>query len=241
MEYQTFKDVICRKGNGTDRRMIKDCIENYQYFNFTPGSIVLDFGANIGGFAHMCKHDHVEKYVGFEADPDNFTVLSKNIPDHGIIHQAAVSHLHDDTITFHRTPTDQGTCSGTVTPHAYTIKKRSLKYDVTNYFIDDMIELHKPTHLKMDIEGTEFDWFELNNGKIPECINEFALEIHNAKKIYKFVELWYNTIVEDFDIINVAPEVGFRNNNVPFEIPELGIKEERGGILWGVDIFLRRK
>ena len=52
--------------------------------------------------------------------------------------------------------------------------------------------------------------------------------------------MWYNTIVEDFDIINVAPEVGFRDN-IPFEIPELGIKEERGGRLWGVDIFMRRK
>ena len=52
--------------------------------------------------------------------------------------------------------------------------------------------------------------------------------------------MWYNTIVEDFDIINVAPEVGFRNN-IPFEIPELGIKEERGGTMWGVDIFMRMK
>ena len=28
---------------------------------------------------------------------------------------------------------------------------------------------------------------------------------------------------------------------VPFEVPELGIKEEKGGTMWGVDIFMRRK
>lgn len=240
MEYQTYKGVICRKGNRTDRSMINDCIENYSHFNFTPGSVVLDFGANIGGFAHMCKNPNITQYIGFEADPDNFKVLSKNIPDYGMIYHAAVSHLRDEKLTFHRTPTDQGSCSGTVTPSKSTVKRRSLKYDVLNFYINDLLELHKPTHLKMDIEGTEFEWLELNNGKIPEYINEFALEVHNHKKIYKFVELWYNTIVEDFDIINVAPEVGFRNN-IPFEIPELGIKEERGGTMWGVDIFMRRK
>ena len=33
MEYQTYKGVVCRKGNRTDRSMINDCIENYSYFN----------------------------------------------------------------------------------------------------------------------------------------------------------------------------------------------------------------
>ena len=240
MEYQTYKGVVCRKGNRTDRSMINDCIENYKYFNFTPGSVVLDFGANIGGFAHMCKNPNIVQYIGFEADPDNFEVLSNNIPDYGMIYHAAVSHLRDEKLTFHRTPTNQGSCSGTVTPSKSTVKRRSLKYDVLNFYINDLLEMHKPTHLKMDIEGTEFEWFESNDGKIPEYINEFALEIHNHKKIYKFVELWYNSIVKDFDIVNVAPEVGFRNG-VPFEVPELGIKEEKGGTMWGVDIFMRRK
>ena len=36
----------------------------------------------------------------------------------------------------------------------------------------------------MDIEGTEFEWLELNNGKIPEYINEFneSLNFRTVKK-----------------------------------------------------------
>ena len=90
MEYQTYKGVVCRKGNRTDRNMINDCIENYSHFNFTPGSVVLDFGANIGGFAHMCKNPNITQYIGFEADPDNFEVLSKNIPDYGMIYLSLI-------------------------------------------------------------------------------------------------------------------------------------------------------
>ncbi len=240
MEYQTYKDVICRRGNGTDRAMIRDCYDNYRHFDFTPDSVVMDFGANIGGFAHMCKHENVKKYIGFEADPDNFKVLEKNIGENATIYQGAVSHLTASTLTFHRTPTNQGTCSGTVTPSKATEKRRSVKHVVKNYLIDDVINLYKPSHLKMDIEGTEFEWFESIEGKIPDCIEQFALEIHNHKKVYKWVEMWYNTIIKDFDIINVAPEVGFRND-ITFELPELGIKEERGGTMWGVDIFMKRK
>jgi len=241
MELMEYKDVICRKDHRTDRDMIRDCIDNYQFFDFKPDSVVLDLGANIGGFAHMCKHENVRQYIGYEADPDNFKLLQMNCPkEKSILYQAAVSHLHDPSLTFHRSPSNQGACSGTVTPNKRTVKKRSIKYEVDNYYIGNVLEQYKPTHLKMDIEGTEFYWFQECDGVFPDYIEQFALEFHNEKKIHTFVDRWYDTLTKDFDIINVAPEVGFRDDK-PFEIPELGINEPRGGILWGVDIFLKRK
>ena len=239
MELKKYMGVYHRKGNRTDRNMIKDCYENYQYFNFTPGSIVLDFGANIGGFAHMCKDENVESYIAYEADPDNFDVLNLNFPiDKGIIIKGAVSHLNDEYLTFYRTPTDQGTCSGSVTPNYRSKKRRTLRYEVKNYNIDKVIDSLKPTHLKMDIEGTEAHWLEQNSGILPSCIKEFALELHNKSNVYKFTEMWYNNIIKDFNIINATAEYGFENDNL-WEFPELNINGS--GSLFGVDIFLRRK
>mgnify|MGYP003324243340 CR=1 FL=1 len=101
----------------------------------------------------MCKDENVESYIAYEADPDNFDVLNLNFPiDKGIIIKGAVSHLNDEYLTFYRTPTDQGTCSGSVTPNYRSKKRRTLRYEVKNYNIDKVIDSLKPTHLKMDIE-----------------------------------------------------------------------------------------
>ena len=235
IQEHTYKGLYYR--NETDKMMIRESLRNYHYFNFTPNSIVMDFGANIGGFAHMCKNENVKKYIGFEADPDNFKVLLENVPNNGTAINGAVSHLKDETITFHRTPIERGSCSGTVTP-SKLYKARSINYEVKNYYINDVLEKYKPSHVKMDIEGTEFQWFELIKGKIPNYVKEFAFELHNNFKVYKWVEMWYNTIIKDFDIINVNPDMGFKKGK-PYSIPELGI--EGTGRLFGVDLFLRRK
>jgi len=239
MELREYKGVLHRKGNRTDRNMINDCRNNYEDFRFFPGSVVVDFGANIGGFAHMCKNENVDEYIGYEADPENFEILAKNFPsDKGIIHKAAVSHLNDETLTFYRTPTDQGTCSGSVTPNYRSKKRRTLRYEVTNYNIDKVLDEHRPTHLKMDIEGTEAHWLEQNNGILPKYIEEFALELHNKSNVYKFMEMWYNNIMKDFKIVRARADYGFENDNF-WEFPELEIAGS--GSLFGVDIFMRRR
>ena len=83
MEYRMFKNTYVREVDGkalqVDKDMVNDCLSNYSQFDDLEGAIVMDWGANIGGFGRMLMSEPIEKYIGVECHPENFEVMKKNL------------------------------------------------------------------------------------------------------------------------------------------------------------------
>lgn len=233
-----YKGVYVREGFKVDKSMVKDCLTHYKHFTFDEKSVVMDMGANIGGFAHMLKDTPIKEYIAFEPDPSNHTVLVANADDlkcQTILFCAAVSTSYDYFLTFHQNESGNAKCSGTVRPK----RKRSVMYQVANYNISNVIDHYHPTHLKIDIEGAELDWLEMNKGILPD-VQEIALEIHTETGVKKFENEWYHNVIKQFDIIEVIPNMGFIKPDSPVTyLPNLQI--ELKGAVFGIDLFLRKK
>ena len=75
MDYRIFKNTYIReidgKGLQVDKDMVNDCLANYTQFDDLDGAIVMDWGANIGGFGRMLMDEPIEKYIGVECHPEN--------------------------------------------------------------------------------------------------------------------------------------------------------------------------
>ena len=80
------------------------------------------------------------------------------------------------------------------------VRTRAVTHD--SIHPDKLIEKYQPSHLKMDIEGSEWDIFQCWKGIIPKCINEVAVEWHGKKKIENFyLKKWRSIIENEFDIV----------------------------------------
>ena len=243
-ELKLYKGVWTRPDSPCDSKMVKECLDNYKHFTFTPESRVLDLGGNIGAFGWMALKAGVlpKNYMVYEPDPENLLVLQKNNPDpHINIRQKVVTMSRERVLTFYKNESGNAACSGTATPVSERAKgHRKVRFDVANDYLPDVIEKFQPTHLKMDIEGGEHDWLVETKGIIPDYIQQFALELHGVHTTEFFDKECYVNLVKHFDFVHVEPNFGFVNENAEsWEFPNLGIKGK--GALFGVDMFLRRK
>lgn len=147
-----------------------------QYNGFdVKGRVVLDVGANIGSFSRWAL-DHGAKHVhGYEPSPDTFEILKKNkVADMTITHAAILGD---------RKPTIPLYLSHTM-PADNTIRPRRGRQAVevpARCFWDELSK-NKPSAVKLDAEGVEYD---IMVKPFPKYVEEFAVEIHigNPKKI----------------------------------------------------------
>jgi FkbM family methyltransferase len=234
LEKKLFKGVWTANRR-VDRRMINECIKNYSHFKLGQEDTVLDLGANIGGFAVMCKD--VKRYIGYEPDPINCEILRLNASFRGAeVRQSACSMSKEKELTFWQTLSENAACSGSVVNK----KCRKKTYQVKNENIMKVLEEIKPTVLKIDIEGAEKEWLETINCKIPEYVQQFSIEIHDKDTFAKMNDEWIDEIRQNFDILSIAPNTGFANeNSIPVVYENLGINVK--AIVFGIDIVARRK
>ena len=237
MEVKKYKNTWVRKNKRVDREMVRDCHDHYRYYKFDSESVVLDLGGNIGGFATIVLASDAKSYTVYEPDADNFEVLKLNTNDpRATAIQSAVSMSKEENLYFYSSTSNNSACSGSVNPS----RNKKIKVEVKNEYFGDVLDRVRPTHLKMDIEGAEFDWLMDNQGVFPSYIKEFSIELHGEKTFYNFDQVWYNSIIKDFDIIDVSPEIGFVKEDSKLNYyPNLGINEK--GRLFGIDVFMRRK
>ena len=233
--YVRYRDVWIRKGWRVDQDMVRDCQKHYAHFMFDEDSIVVDFGANIGGFAQMVGESPALEYHGFEPDPDNMTLLAKNTKNFSKsrLLQCVVSNSNEPELTFHQNNSARSACSGSVAP----ARARPNQTTVRNVHIDNVIRDVQPTHLKMDIEGAELDWLDAHGGKLPDCVQEFALEIHG--RYSDMDSMWLPKMKENFEVIHIYPNYGFVNATADHHVyPNMEIDIQ--GRMFGIDIFMRR-
>lgn len=160
----------------SDKKMIKESRDDYPKVE-CKDKVVLDLGANVGGFTKIALDQGVKKIVAYEPDDFNFEMLEINIrDDRATLVKAAVIATDDDHIEFYLNGSGNSACSGSV------LKKRNAvdvkRVNAVNF--KKIVEEHKPDLIKMDVEGAEFELLE--DYDIPEYVKEIAIELHGFRK-----------------------------------------------------------
>jgi len=240
-----FKGVLVRRDRSDDRLMVNECEEAYRFFKFGIDDTVLDLGVNVGGFARMALRQKIDRYIGVEPDPENFEVAEKNLArlnpfDVDItLLVGAASASTAETLTFAQSPSGYGKCSGTVALNSRNSFKRTIRYTVKNYNLDELICRYCPSIVKMDIEGAEFDWFEKNRGLLSPCIEQFAVDLHGIAGVKRFDEELLPNMLKHYELVSVVPNTAYENSGLQFSLKNFKVRGR--GRLRALDAFFIRR
>lgn len=155
--------------------------ERKVYTNLRPeaGDVFLDIGANIGAVTALIA-PHVSRVVSVEPEPDNFRVLERNaesLPNVELI-RAAVTASGDPIKLY---VNDLGANKGSHTTRPVR-GRRAL--EVPGIAFDALLERVRPTLLKIDIEGGEYDFME-SLFALPKNVRALAIEMHRTLVAWK--------------------------------------------------------
>lgn len=166
--------------------------------------VVLDLGGNIGAFAVYASLLGCKQCISYEPDVDNYNLLQTNTRSYSniIIHQAAVITKSADAVRFYKT-TGSAKDGYSIIPFRGRVESV-----VPAVSFKSVLEKYKPSTIKMDIEGAEFDLLIEND--LPAYVKDIIVEIHFSKKEFREK---YHTLVSRFKNWNVIiqPKVTEKN------------------------------
>ena len=232
MDYRLFKNTYVREIDGkalqVDKDMVNDCLAHYSQFDDLEDAIVMDWGANIGGFGRMLMDKPIKRYIGVECHPENFEVMEKNLGDdlRFDLIEAAVTNQDAGNIDLYMTGSKQEFCSGTTNPKSNAAKNmRKKKVSVATVNGYRLLEKYKPTHLKCDIEGEEYRMFD-PDWLIPDSVKQLSLEFH-----------WSDRILSDYE--STVRESLIRQGFTPVQEQLNYVKGDKRVMFLGEDISYR--
>ncbi len=152
-----------------DEYIVKE-VKTYECLNLTPEDTVLDIGGCIGSFARYAL-ERGAKVISVEPEPDNYKLLCENAPGATVINAAAIVKPRE-IILYVNDLKNKGAHS--IIP---TQGRREIK--VETVLFPKLLETRKPTKIKMDCEGAEY---ELLADLLPEHVKAIVLEFHLQKK-----------------------------------------------------------
>lgn len=162
-----------------DPGSVKECLRNYSDID-VKDKVVLDLGANIGGFAKMAVDAGAKQVIAVEPCPDNFAMLQLNSPK-SLNLNAAVSEHSDPKCAFYYATSQRNSVSSS------TAKRRNssdISVEVDSYNFSALLEQYRPQVLKIDIEGKEYDLLDTID-KIPDFVETVAIEFHKTSGRFK--------------------------------------------------------
>tara|TARA_R110000824_G_scaffold95253_5_gene229134 strand:- start:470 stop:1252 length:783 start_codon:yes stop_codon:yes gene_type:complete len=187
---QDFEHVQVKKDDKTgfwyrtrtfDRTAVKQCLNNY--IDIKPeGKVVLDLGANIGGFTRMALDGGATQVIAVEPCPYNRVMLEENAPKADVIF-AGVVGLSDDTDIDYIYASSKS-CSSV---SSSTMKRRcssDVSIKVPTVKFTDLLEKYRPQVLKCDIEGNEYAILDALE-KIPDFVEVAFFEFHRGSEPFK--------------------------------------------------------
>lgn len=163
-----------------DLRMLNEGTSDYTTID-CKDKIVMDCGANIGGFVRAACISGAKEVHCYEPEPFNLNVLNENV---GLLNKeyntkisvngAALVANDDDIVTFNINGSNNSACSGSLLKIAASIP---LTVKAVNFFNE--LDRIRPQIIKMDIEGGEYD---LIHQEFPQYVEEVAIELHGWRK-----------------------------------------------------------
>ena len=178
INYKDKVKAVVRKGT-SDSFVVKEVFSGeYNKLNIQSDDIIVDFGMNIGMFTIFALQKGAKKVYGYEAEEENYNLACENLnmnitdPSRYLVENFAVVGSNDKQRYFSiNKKKNKGAHS--------LIEKRGRKATVVECInINTVLELAKPTIVKMDIEGAEYEC--LKAVKDFSGIREFIFEFHHA-------------------------------------------------------------
>ncbi len=141
-------------------------------FKIKDDDVVYDLGANIGAFSIVCSNYNVKKIYAFEPHPEIFGYLNYNLDKYG---KNATTFNNAIAGTFSKVKfgTKESTVSSNISVNG------TFEVDTINlekFVYDNNLEL--PTYLKIDIEGSEYDFFENTSDDFFKNVHSIFFEFH---------------------------------------------------------------
>lgn len=158
-----------------DSQIVK---ESGSYLRLAPDAddALLDIGANIGAVSWRFLNAGVRRVVAVEPEPANFAILQKNLASAGsrsVAIQAAVAAADGRRQLWVHSGRNKGMHS--IVPHS---GRRPIA--VRAVTLQRLIATYRPTLLKIDIEGGEYELMA-PLGALPGQIRGIALELHLSR------------------------------------------------------------
>jgi FkbM family methyltransferase len=183
----------------------------------SPNDIVYDLGANIGAFTKWATLFNPKSVYSFEPTPSLYSDLLKTFE-----HDSNV-HIFDLAITDQNKPinfysftentgnTASETPMETIIPEMFKGIIEVQGINLEEYVIENMLPL--PTLLKIDIEGSEYDFIEHTSDAFFANTTQIILEFHHNTNgteklekinqiIKRFLNLGYNIQMKEGDSID---------------------------------------
>lgn len=167
----------------TETEIMRDVFRNNEYvrkgLRLDANDVVLDIGGNIGAFS--CRNFRsVKEIIAFEPEAVNHAIFAANVEDNNatnvkLINKAVVGN-DDKTRDFFL---------GKV-PYYYSflVKNNRKRVTVECININDIMKQYKPTKMKVDIEGAE--WEVLTSckdfGRVEQLIFEYNFDMNGDLK-----------------------------------------------------------
>ena len=161
-------------------------------------AVVMDCGAHIGTFARRVLEEGAKHVVCYEPFPFSAECVRKNLPSAEVVEAAVVGDGSPETLEFYYRPQR---LEGATLVHKGANHKRwnfqTIEVQTVNFW--EELERVKPSVLKMDIEGAEWDILE--GKELPSYVKALFIEVHQlyskgAQAGLDFIERAYPGSIE---------------------------------------------
>lgn len=164
------------------------------------GDIVLDVGGHIGSYAILAHHLGAKEIHSFEPDPENCWLFNENTRLIDNIHLREYALTTDRRITrrsLYRTRN--------MSANSLFITRGRSEVEVHTWPMYLAYETIKPTALKLDCEGSEYDILEAG---LPHFVKKVICEFHFAKSHWRQRMLDLLPMFNDWECLREAKNTG---------------------------------
>lgn len=167
------------------------------------GETIMDIGANVGHVSRWLIDNGAKRVVSYEPHPLAFKELSKRCKDGELVNAALMTKRGSIVISTSQKDHDAG----------YYCNSSAMSCALPVHFTAGVLpfasELKrvKPTALKIDVEGSEYDL--LLNNEIPRSVKWISMEVHKLNSIGAplFAALAYRMFLQGFGMSPLQPSV----------------------------------
>lgn len=193
------------RNNKVDLVVLMECLLPKSYTNYkkiNQEDIVIDIGANIGAFSvYSGSIAKKGKIYCFEPEKENFNLLKENIKLNGLsnikaFNLAVGSKEEINQLFLSESSSEHSVCF----PAKATGKSVSVNFISLEKIFNDNC-LSYCDFMKIDCEGCEYDVLFSAPKKILEKIKYIALEFHDFKESYRYLELKEHLEKNGFKVI----------------------------------------
>lgn len=172
------------RDNTSDSLIIGLMTNPGEYLNFLQpkkSDVILDIGMNVGGFSMMCANEGAN-VIGYEPHKETCELAKQNFIDNNFeveVYEMAIGpETKDDVLYLHK---DNWSIfySTILCKEEIPLRANGEAVPIKVAGINDVLEQHRPTKIKMDCEGVEYDiimavkdWYD---------VEKLAIEWHSGK------------------------------------------------------------